>query len=116
MFRDLFRDCDVRDVRARREINSEFPIAAGLAVVLGQSFSDLTGRVSDDGVLVRIVVGLAVKYGDAECPLLQFVGLTLAGLFNNMPQEVRAAAARAKWRALEEPGQLRTDLFHFGCI
>jgi hypothetical protein len=79
---------------------------------LGETLPDLASCVSDDGILVGVVVGVTLEDRYPKGPFLEFVSVSLTCLLDNVAEEVRTASTGTKGRALEEPGQLCPDLFH----
>jgi hypothetical protein len=68
---------------------------------LCESLPNLARRISDDRILIGVIVGISVKHGDTDGALLQLVSPAGRALFDDESEKIRASPARPEWRTPE---------------
>ncbi len=105
------RFANFRQVGAGREVDAEFGIAPGLAVILGDAFADFDGGGSNDRIEVCIVIRISAENRDADEALFWMLVRVFQGSFDAEAEQPGISIAVAEKRAGEEPLQLFVNSF-----
>src|SRR5579875_1233393 len=102
----LLRALKLRHVGAGGKDDAQLFLVAGFLVVERDALANLGRGDPHDGIGGCIVIGGLVKNLDAESALLELIGLPGEGLFHDVAQKCRKAAAVTEEGIGEEPFEL----------
>ncbi len=108
-----FSGPELGDVVAGRQLDAQLAVVRLIVVVLRDSLANFCRGHPHDRVRSGVVAGVAVKYLDAEQPLLQQEASPGEGFFDNKPQQRGVAPALVEQTRLEQTLQL---LAHLGLL
>jgi hypothetical protein len=57
-----------RNIRSGRDSDSRLQLVARFQVILRQSLPDFPGRDANHRILITVIAGIPVKYGDTQTP------------------------------------------------
>jgi len=70
-------------------------------IVKRQPFANLSGRIANDGIQIRVIVRRATEDINSYRALLERIAVAKQSLFDDIPQEGRVALAVGEIRALQ---------------
>jgi hypothetical protein len=90
------------DVGSGGKLDADFVAVSGIVVVLGQTFTDFSGRNADYRICIGVIAGWAAEDFHADGALFDLVGVAVQGLLHYEAKENRVTFALKKERMNEE--------------
>ena len=100
------RNIDFRNVRSGGQAKPNFIGLDRCEIILRQTLAHFARRATHNGILIRVVKGVAFKNIDADRAFLQPIQLLIERTLDDVPQETRTLSAGVELCARKHPLQI----------